>query len=188
MGYTISVFEAITLHFTARRTRKPRASHRKDENRMPVAAPAPKRTPITQGDHLLCLISVEEKMQPSFNDPKVDTPRWIWQFKAKATDPETGDRYEFRVYTGVTYGDSRATLTILLDQMVPDWTDDQKANVNTDELLQTYYKAKIRHEKPEKIGDPPKPKLAFIEPYKPTKATAPAAKPAPAPEPPPVAQ
>jgi hypothetical protein len=153
----------------------------KDTDPMPTATPLPKRNPIPAGDHLLCLVSVEEKYMPSFNDPKQETLRWVWQFKAKATDPETGDRYEYRVYTGPTYGDSRATLTILLDQICPDWTDEQKQNVNTDELLNTYYKAKIRHDKPDKLGDPPKPKFAFIEPYKKPAATA-KSKTAPQPE------
>jgi len=131
---------------------------------------------------MLCLISVEEKDMPSYNDASVTTPRWIWQFKAKTTDPETGERYEYRIYTGPTYGDSRATLTILLDQMCPDWTEEQKANVDTDELLQKYFKAKIRHEKPDKVGDPPKPKFVFIEPHNPKPAAA-KGKPAPEPEP-----
>lgn len=138
---------------------------------MPQASPTVRRNPIPEGEHLLCLMSVEEVTQPSFNDPKIDAVRWIWQFKAKATDPETGERYEFRQYTGPNYGNPKAGLTVLLDQMLPTWTEEQKGVIDTDKVLQTYYKARIRHEKADKLGDPPKPRLLFIEPYKAKPAT-----------------
>lgn len=150
---------------------------------MPTATPTPKRPPIPAGDHILCLTSVEEKMQPAFSG-EGESLRWIWQFVAKATDPDTGERYEFRQYTGPNYGHPKAGLTLLLDQMLPTWTEDQKGSIDTDRLLQTYYKAKIRHEKGEKPGDPPKARLAFIEPYNPKKnGTAAPATPTPAPAP-----
>lgn len=149
---------------------------------MPTAEPTVKRNPIPEGDHILILVSVEEKMQPSFNDPKEETLRWIWQFKAKAVDPETGDRYEFRQYTGPRYGNKKAGLTLLLNQMLPTWTAEQKETINTDKVLQTYYKARIRHEEPDNPKDPPVPRLVFIEPLK-VKKTAEAAPVAPAPEP-----
>lgn len=120
-------------------------------------------------------------MQPSFNNPAEETLRWIWQFKSKAIDPETGERYEFRQYTGPNYGNKKAGLTILLDQMLPTWSDEQKGVIDTDKIIQTYYKARIRHEKPEKVGDPPKPRLLFIEPHKPVKNGAKTPDPAPPP-------
>lgn len=132
---------------------------------MPTAQMTEKRNAIPAGDYILCLISVESKMQPSFEDPTQETERWIWQFKSNTKDPETGDRYEFRQYTGPRYGHPRAGLTLLLDQMLPDWSEIQKGSIDTDKILNTYYKARIRHEKAEKVGDPPKPRLVMIEPY-----------------------
>lgn len=141
---------------------------------MPTATPTVKRNAIPSGDHLFCLISVEEVQQPDFNDATKEVTRWIWQFKSKQRDPETGELFEFRQYTGPKYGNPRAGLTILLDQMLPDWSDAQKGNIDTDKIINSFYKARIRHEKAEKPDDPPKPRLVMIEPFKPktTGATA----------------
>lgn len=143
---------------------------------MPTASPTVKRNPIPAGEQILYLVSVESVMQPSFNDPNVQVPRWVWQFKAKAKDPETGENYEFRQYTGEVYGNKKAGLTLLLDQMLPTWTDEQKETIDTDKIIGTFYTAHIRHEKADKAGDPPKPRLLMIQPAK--KGAAPAAKPA----------
>lgn len=133
---------------------------------MPESEPTPKHTPIPAGDHVLTLISVEEQMRPTYNNPSVDEPRWTWQFKAVEKNPETGESYEFRIYSGRYYGNPKATLTLLLDMMLPNWTTAQKERINTDTILSSVYRARIRHEAAEKAGDPPKPRLVYIEPFK----------------------
>lgn len=149
---------------------------------MPTAERQQTRNPIPAGDQFLTLVSVEEKDMPSFNDAAVMTKRWVWQFKAKMKDPETGERYEYRKFTGPKYGNVRAELTILLDMMFPDMDEEEKGSINTDDHLGTGWKAKFRHDKAEKQGDPPKPVLIFIEPYVKATTAAPAtrtARPAP---------
>jgi hypothetical protein len=143
---------------------------------MPTATPQVKRNPLPPGDHVLTLVSVTESEQPSFNNPQVMQTRWIWQFKAQMRDEETGDRFEFRIYTGTSYGNPKATLTGLLDMMLPDWADEDKAAINTDDLLSTSYAATIKHERTGKTGPDGKPEfkssLAVIRPYKKPKKSA----------------
>ena len=129
---------------------------------MPTAAPPEKRTPIPAGDHILTLVAVEEKDFPSYNDPKTMTPRWIWQFKSQEKDPETGNRFEYNIFTGPNYGGKRAALTALLDMMLPDWSTEDKETLDTDDILNTKYEASIYHEK----GDDgnPRPKHYYIKP------------------------
>ena len=147
---------------------------------MPTGEPTVKRNPIPAGDHVLTLVSVEEKEQPAFSNPNVMERRWTWQFKAQGKDPETGEPYEFRAYTGRFYGHPKAGLTLLLDMMLPDWTVEQKSHIDTDTILSRAFRAKIRHERPDKPEDPPRPRLIFIEPFR--KRVAGKSEPAPAPE------
>jgi hypothetical protein len=147
---------------------------------MPQAQPPVKRNPIPAGDHILMLVSVVSEMQPSYNNPDVLTERWTWQFKSNKRDEETGDRYEYRTWTGPTYGNEKAAYTILVDMMFPDLSEVEKSTLDTDPYTGKKWKAKIKHAKNAK-GDMV-PKLAYIEPY--TKAeeapspTKPVAKPA----------
>lgn len=132
---------------------------------MPTITPRTFRTPIAAGDHVLSLVSVTMEELPSFRDPEVKVPRLVWQFQSKLKDPATGERYEFRQFTGLEYGGPKAALTTLLDQMCPDISEENKSHLVTDDLVGDKFKARIRHEKPDKDGDPPKPRLVFIEPY-----------------------
>lgn len=137
---------------------------------MPVAQEAPKRNPIPFGDHILTLVSVTETEQPDFNDSSLMKTRWIWQFKAQRKDPETGERFEYREYTGPNYGHSKARFTFLADMMFPNLTDKEKANINTDDYLNTSYNAKIGPHKTEKGETVPK--IKYIEPYRSKKVIA----------------
>ena len=128
-----------------------------------------KRNLIPEGEHLLTLVSVDQKDFPSFNDPSIMEPNWVWQFKSHITDKETGEKHELRQYTKPYYGNPKAGLTILLDQMFPVMSDEEKGNIDTDEHLGKTYRANILHQKTGKTGTDGKPetkaKLAVIAPY-----------------------
>jgi hypothetical protein len=143
---------------------------------MPQAQPPVKRALIPAGDHILTLVSVVSEMQPSYNNPEVETERWTWQFKSNKRDEESGDRFEFRTWTGPTYGNEKAGYTILVDMMFPDLSEIQKATLDTDPYCGKKWSAKIKHVKNAK-GDMV-PKLAYIEPYKKPEESSAASKPA----------
>lgn len=139
---------------------------------MPQAQPQAEMVFIPAGDHILTLVSVEEKQMPSYNNPEETTPRWVWQFKSQTKNPDTGERYEYREYTGPSYGDSRARLTFLLDQMFPDLDEEDKTTIDTDDYIGTHYSAIIASMKNTK-GEM-RPKITSIRPYKkPAKVKAP---------------
>lgn len=120
---------------------------------------------IPAGDHLLRLNAVEiRESDDKFGKSKDGkTKRLMWQFFSKATDPETGDPYEYCVWTGTAYGMSNANMTILLNQLVPDMTLEKAKTFDTDELVDKWFRARIRLEKNE-AGEM-KPKHILLEPY-----------------------
>jgi len=130
------------------------------------------RASIPPGDHILTLTEVKpyESDNPFFkkdeavsnaNQPR--KTRLIWQFTSDADDGE-GNPFEHAIWTGEFYGDPRAGLTALLDQMMPEADEQVKSNINTDMLLGTRYKAKLRMVKNQK-GDLV-PKAVDLEPVK----------------------
>ncbi len=134
------------------------------------------RSTIPPGDHILTLTEGRQHdgENPFFDKTKevggANQPRktrLIWQFTSEATDNE-GVHYEHAIWTGEFYGDPRAGLTALLDQMMPDADDTTKSNINTDFLVGTRYKAKLRMVRNQK-GDLV-PKAVDLEPIKGDKA------------------
>jgi len=134
------------------------------------------RHPIPAGDHILTLVEVKpHESDNPFYDPKEPEgganqkrkTRLIWQFLSDSEDAE-GTRYEHAIWTGEYYGHQRAGLTALLDQMLPDADEQVKSAINTDTLLGSRYKAKIRLAKNQK-GDLV-PKAVDLEPIKGDKA------------------
>ena len=128
------------------------------------------RNPIPPGDHILTLTEVKpfsgdnpyfDPKEPESGTNQKHKTRLIWQFLSDSEDAE-GTRYEHAVWTGEYYGHQRAGLTALLDQMLPDAGDDVKSSINTDFLVGTRYKAKIRLTKNQK-GDLV-PKAVDLEP------------------------
>ena len=130
------------------------------------------RTSIPAGDHILTLVEVKQhdgenaffdktKEVGGANQPR--RTRLIWQFTSEATDNE-GVHFEHAIWTGEFYGNPRAGLTALLDQMLPEADENVRENVNTDTLIGTRYQAKIRLVRNQK-GDVV-PKAVDLEPIK----------------------
>ena len=135
------------------------------------------RQPIPAGEHILTLVEVKpfESDNPYFKDDEPESgtnqkrkTRLIWQFNSDTEDSE-GMRYEHAIWTGLFYGNPRANLTTFLDQILPNAGEDVKSNINTDFLLGSRYRAKIRLVKNQK-GDLV-PKAVDLEPLNDTKPT-----------------
>jgi len=136
------------------------------------------RTLIPAGEHLLFLQSATLKtMQNKFKGSGADADeveRLIWQFISKTKDPDTGEGYEFAVFTGLKYGNTKAAMTKLLDNISPGITVETADTLDTDDLCGKWYRARIKHSK-DQSGNP-KAEYTMLEPYsaKPaTKAPAP---------------
>jgi len=147
------------------------------------------------GPHKLTLTAVEETKAPGLAEFNQDTnqeyTRWKWVFASDRfyplSDEDNGTPKPVThiEFTGNKYGNEKAKLTILLDQMVPGITKEQGKKFNTDVLIGQVFDAGIRHMK-KKNGDP-KAEIGYITPDSGEAAgetapvTAPAAVPTPKP-------
>ena len=129
---------------------------------MPTATKSEAPVLIPAGKHILTLRSVEEIESDNYNgDGK--TLQWLWKFISSQVDDD-GTNYELRWYTGPTYGNPKAKLTDLLNMLMPDADEDERATVDTDTLCKKKYSAQILHAKKEK-GEGMKPVIKFIAPF-----------------------
>ena len=126
---------------------------------------------IKPGNHTLTLtaIRVVEGDNPYFkkdkpisksNNPKNN--RLVWDFVTDEVDPATGKPYEYAHWTNDNYGDSRASLTKLLDFLVPGITVEQAKGMDVEELIGKRYAAFISTRKNQKGNVVPD--LAFAKP------------------------
>ena len=146
---------------------------------MPKIQPAEQRArhPIPPGDYTLMLDEVKLIEQPNRFAEKDDKgiykatgtteppirPQLVWQFIADKNDPE-GDPLEYSMWTGVSYGNERAKLTDLLDQLLPEADEEMKSNLETDTLVGRRFKTKIMLVK--NASGEPRPRAMFFEPVK----------------------
>lgn len=64
------------------------------------------------------LIDVEMSEQPDFNDPQVMKPIFIWKFETVDHFDSNDRPFRFTKYTGRAYGNEKAHLTNLINQMM----------------------------------------------------------------------
>lgn len=130
-------------------------------------------TPCPPGEHLFTLLDVEQRKFQSDYAKSADgmVDKLMWKFVSDTIDPASGKGWMYTHFTGLAYGNHKAALTILLNQIIEglakmpkDAAQDFAASLNTDSLLGSRYKAFIRHDLTEK-GDV-RPVLAFIAPLK----------------------
>lgn len=86
------------------------------------------------------LVSVEEREMDKF-DKSGKELRWLWNFKK---DPASETEC-LTVFTRDRYGNSRATLTILLDMLVPGITKDEAGALDTNTLVGSWYETLVKH-------------------------------------------
>lgn len=127
---------------------------------------------IPAGEHILTLRAVKEV---EFDDTygkgeNGKVKRLHWRFTSNEEDDE-GCPYELNLYTNMAYGNSKASLTRLLDNMIPGVKlvgmtvcDKNGDEVETEELIGKKFKSQIKHhvnEAGKKRGD-----YVFITPIK----------------------
>ena len=114
---------------------------------------------IPKGEHILKLSSIEivqfEDKYGKGKDGKVD--RVKWRFVSNEED-EDGTPYDFVVYTGDQYGNEKAAMTRLIDNLVPGMTEAKFPDYETDDLIGKKFKATIKHVK----KDDGKPKADYV--------------------------
>jgi len=96
------------------------------------------------GTYTCRLIEVELSEQPDFNDPSVMKPNFI--FKFETTDHlDSQDRpFRFTKYTGRSYGNEKAGLTILINQMMGRaLTKAEFANLDLEELMEKPWRVMV---------------------------------------------
>jgi hypothetical protein len=101
---------------------------------------------IPAGEHILTLRSVDEKEMSKFGSKNENdtTTRWIWKFTSQMRDDDDKP-YTLVIYTNTRYGNSNASLTHLLDLLIPNCTKEIARSLNTDDILGNKYKARIKH-------------------------------------------
>lgn len=121
------------------------------------------RVMLPAGTYYGTVISLSIESQPDYNDPNSMTQRAKWTYQMTAKNPETGEPYKYTDWTGLKYGNPKATLTGRLDQMFPKLKPDQKAELSPEEIIGKKFQIEIVHGPNEKgeIRD----KIAFLKPY-----------------------
>lgn len=140
-----------------------------------VAGEGGKIPPV--GRYFGTLTKVEIKPQPSFDNPEIMVNRACFTLTTTTKDPETDTPYVYYEWTGVKYGNSKARLTELLDQMFPAMTTTQRSCLMPEHMIGKKFEFYLV--KYTKQNNKEGVKMALIAPYGP-KATASA----PAPPPP----
>lgn len=130
---------------------------------MPVPTVQKDRPLIPDGEHTLILKEVFEKDFDSQYSKREDgkVTKWLWRFESTQTT-ENDEPYEHIAFTNTSYGHHKASLTILLDMLVPGMTPERAAEFDTDTLLHKRFKGMIRHTKTDK-GDT-RAELVYISP------------------------
>jgi hypothetical protein len=119
---------------------------------------------IPKGEHILTLLPVEQRrVKSQFSqeaDGKVD--KFIFTFRSNQKS-EDGDAYKYTVFTGTKYGNEKAALTDLLNQLDPEMDQEKAKGLDLSDYEGTKYETLIRHTK----GDDGRvfAKHSYIKPY-----------------------
>ena len=87
------------------------------------------------GHYWSSLKELKIEAQPSFDDPNLKTQRSKFVFETTTLDRKSGKPILIIIWTGTRYGNPKASLTKLLDMMLPKMTAEQRAEVTREQLL-----------------------------------------------------
>lgn len=113
----------------------------------------PARRPMCPpGEHVLTLVSVDAvevdnlaHRKDPLKDPRPRIMKWAWRFETDEVDPEDALPFEITEWTQDAYGSPRANLTILLDQIIPRATKEQKERIRPRTLLGRRFDVNVIH-------------------------------------------
>jgi hypothetical protein len=67
------------------------------------------------GEYNCTIKNIEQTELPSFNDQNIMEPKFRWIFETIKERTSEGEPFQFRKFTGVKYGNEKATLTLLIN-------------------------------------------------------------------------
>ena len=108
---------------------------------------------IPAGDHILKLVKIDPREMDDLYGKSTTgkVTRVLWAFVSNETD-DSGNPYEYGVFTNDKYGNEKAGMTLLIDMMVPGMTVDKFENYETDDLIGNKFRAQIKHVKKDTGG------------------------------------
>lgn len=107
-----------------------------------------------QGVYTCTLVEVKPEDRPSFENPEVLVPQFVWRFETKDAKDSKGNPYRFVKFTGIKYGDDRAGLTILLDSMIERrLTQKEYRDIDMDKMKAVDWKVMVDKVKNKKGND-----------------------------------
>jgi len=96
------------------------------------------------GSYLCRLIEIEASEQPDFNDPTVMKPIYIWKFETIDQFDSNDKAFRFTKFTGRAYGNEKANLTILFDQMFGRRLSRQEfAELDIEQLMESQWRVMV---------------------------------------------
>ena len=124
------------------------------------------RNPIPPGEYTVRLTAVKDHEGPNTFKPQIlneDTGameyeirrEWIWQFESDATDPKTGRKYEYAVWTPRFFNPNsdKNKLTLLVRMLAPDANGDElRGMIEMDYFIGKAWKVRIVSKTSEKSG------------------------------------
>lgn len=100
------------------------------------------------GTYTCKLIEIETSEQADFNDPTVMKPIYIFKFETTDMFDSSDRPFRFSKFTGRAYGNEKANLTILFDQMFGRrLSRDEYATIDLDELMAKSWRVMVDEHK-----------------------------------------
>lgn len=107
---------------------------------------------LPAGTYFGTLTELKVEEQPDFNDPSQMTQRAKFVYTTTAINPVTGRPCLIFDWTGIRYGNPKATLTKRLDQMFPKLSPDQRAELQPEQCVGRKFEITLTQERTQK-GD-----------------------------------
>ncbi len=100
------------------------------------------------GTYTCKLIEIETSEQADFNDPTVMKPIYIFKFETTDEFDGNGRPFRFSKFTGRAYGNEKANLTILFDQMFGRrLSREEYSNIDLDDLMEKPWRVMVDEHK-----------------------------------------
>lgn len=100
------------------------------------------------GTYTCKLIEIETSEQADFNDPTVMKPIYIFKFETVDMFDSNDRPFRFSKFTGRAYGNEKANLTILFDQMFGRrLSREEYANLDIEELMSKSWRVMVDEHK-----------------------------------------
>ena len=108
---------------------------------------AEERSVAPAGIYSCDLVKIEKVMRRDFNDSNKEIPNFVWQWESNEVGDDNGSPFRFTKYTKTWFGDDRANLTKLMDQMFGKrLTREEYAKLDSGWLMKQKWDVKVTKE------------------------------------------